>query len=295
MIDIFEKNTIFVSIASYRDLELVPTVENLLKMAKNPQNIYISLVVQDQRFPDFSKLFSDYGILGYSYEKIFYTNAKGVGYARSLAQKPISDFHKYYLQIDSHTRMIQDWDYWMIKDHKMITEIWGRSILSSYPPAYKILSDGSYTVDNGYVPVLRIEPSNDAVKFNAKYFEYKIDVSNGYRSGYFAAGQAFGLAKDFYETPYDPDIYFWGEEQTLSLRFYEKGINIICPPRNYLFHDYDGSRRIRHWNSGKIVDTYKSRSNRHIRECYKAILPTYGLTYKDTLEKFLSEFAQVNG
>ena len=290
VIDIHTGNTIFVSIASYRDLELVPTVENLLKNARNPKNIYISLVVQDKRFPDFSQLFSDYGIMGYSYQKIHYTNAKGVGYARHLAQQPISNAHRYYLQIDSHTRMIPDWDYWMIKDHKMVTEIWGRSILSTYPPAYNILRDGSYTVDDSYVPVVKILKADDDIKFNPKYFEHEIDVSLGYRSGYFAAGQAFGFAEDFYNTPYDPDLYFWGEEQTLSLRFYEKGINIICPPRNYLFHDYEGSRRIRHWDSGKIVDTYKSRSKRHIRECYKAILPTYGLMNEDTLDSFMSEF-----
>lgn len=290
VIDIHTGNTIFVSIASYRDLELVPTVENLLKNAKNPKNIYISIVVQDKLFPDFSQLFSDYGIMGYSYQKIHYTNAKGVGYARHLAQQPISNAHKYYLQIDSHTRMIPDWDYWMIKDHKMITEIWGKSILSTYPPGYNILRDGSYTADDSYVPVVKIVKSDDDIKFNPKYFEHEIDVSLGYRSGYFAAGQAFGLAKDFYDTPYDPDLYFWGEEQTLSLRFYEKGINLMCPPRNYVFHDYEGSRRIRHWDSGKIVDTYKARSKRHIRECYKAILPTYGLMKPETLDSFMSEF-----
>ena len=283
---------IFISIASYRDLELYPTVENLLQQAEYPQRLYISLFVQDRTFPDFTELFEKYNISGYSYQKADYTIAKGVGYARHMTQKPLKPSFKYYFQIDSHSRLIKNWDSLIISDYKRLSSIWGDTILSTYPQPYTFDENNLAILHDDYVPVLKLVSDSDASQFKPVYFEPEDspDISDGYLSGYFAGGQSFGLTKYFLDTKYDPDIYFWGEEQTLSIRFFEKGINIICPPRNYLFHDYEGSRRVRHWDSNTIQEMYSSRSKQRIIRFFKGQLEDYGVSDINAIDLFKKLF-----
>ncbi len=277
---------IFVSIASYRDLELYPTVENLLRQARYPERIFISLVVQDRIFPDFTELFNKYPIAGHRYVKIDYTNAKGVGFARAKAQEALITKYKYYFQVDSHSRFTEHWDVKAISDHKRLSEIWGNVLLSTYPPRYDINDDGTETTYDSYVPVVRVKQTNDLVKFEPEYFETSVDTKNGFYTGYFTGGQTFGLTEDILLARYDPDIYFWGEEQTLSLRFFEQGINIVAPPRNYVFHDYEGTRRVRHWDSNTIQEMYKSRSDQRIRRFFKGQLEEFGITDVGIIEEY---------
>jgi len=53
-----KKNKIFISIASYRDAELIPTIENCLKNAKNPRNLVFAISNQfkaEDKINDLSK------------------------------------------------------------------------------------------------------------------------------------------------------------------------------------------------------------------------------------------------
>ena len=77
---------IFVSIASYRDQELIDTVFSILRQAKDSSRLFLSIFSQDEVHPDLSGIFKTFNIENYSYEKIHYSNAKGVGYTRSKTQ-----------------------------------------------------------------------------------------------------------------------------------------------------------------------------------------------------------------
>ena len=53
-----KKNKIFISIASYRDPELIPTIENCIANAKNPRNLVFGISRQfhpDDKFDDLKK------------------------------------------------------------------------------------------------------------------------------------------------------------------------------------------------------------------------------------------------
>ena len=53
-----KKNKIFISIASYRDPELIPTIENCIKNADNPEHLVFGISRQyhpDDKFDDLSK------------------------------------------------------------------------------------------------------------------------------------------------------------------------------------------------------------------------------------------------
>jgi hypothetical protein len=110
---------IFVQIASYRDPQLIPTIENMLENAKRPKNIVIGVARQfhpEDGFDDLSKYEKDkrFRILN-----IPYTESKGVCWARHQVQQ-LYGGEEYTLQIDSHMRFEKNWDDEMIKMIKQL-------------------------------------------------------------------------------------------------------------------------------------------------------------------------------
>ena len=53
-------------------------------------------------------------------------------------------------------------------------------------------------------------------------------------------------------TPYDPHLYFHGEESTLSARLYTHGWDVYAPNDVLLYHDYTHDRgRPKHWQDNR--------------------------------------------
>ena len=98
-------NKIFISIASYRDPELINTLINLINCANEPDNLVI-VVLEQNSDTDISieGIFSQVKLL-----KMNYKFAKGPYYARYIIQKEYNE-EEYYLQIDSHMRFEMNWD-----------------------------------------------------------------------------------------------------------------------------------------------------------------------------------------
>ena len=98
--------SIFISIASYRDLELPKTVNSLYQNADNPEDLVFGIVNQDARnkhatFPHLKDQLRT--------NNIHYKDAKGAGYARKLAME-LYDNEDYFFQVDSHMRFAKGWD-----------------------------------------------------------------------------------------------------------------------------------------------------------------------------------------
>lgn len=241
--------TIYVSIASYMDQELYATVDSLFRNAKRPKNIFLSVFSQDITHPDLQPIFDEFGIKSFQYDKINYVLSRGVGFARAHTQKKLSPRYRYYLQVDSHTRFEQDWDTRLINDYEVGQRKWGKYIYSSYPPGYEYKNNKVVFIENDRIPpAVEIKPTLDFRHFEAKYCNY-VGGTQGQLTGYFCAGLAFGYTNYFLEVPYDPNIYFQGEEQTMSVRFFEKGTKIVAPHDLYLYHDYVGTKRKRQWET----------------------------------------------
>ena len=246
------------------DYELEPTIKSLLEEAKYPKNLFVSLCVQDNEFPDLETLFENFGV-SYNYEKMNYLDSRGVGFARHRAQMHLSDKYKYYLQVDSHTQFEKNWDIRMIKDYEAMHKNFGKCIMSSYPPAYEVDGNEVSLFQNGRIPpVVKIVDSDTETLFEAKYTNY-IGGTEGQVTGYFCAGLAFGYSAYFLKVPYDPNIYFQGEEHTMSIRFWRNDILIVCPPDIYLYHDYKGNNRKRHWDTNPMKDKLMRDSTERVK------------------------------
>lgn len=238
------------AIASYRDSELVNTIYSALSNAYDKDRIFFYIFSQDEEHPKLESLFDLFNTANYFYDKEHYSVSTGVGYARLRTQSKLSNDYKYYLQVDSHTQFAKDWDKRLIDDYQRLMPLWGKYIFSTYPPGYTYEKFGDIKFNtDGVSPAIRIVAEPEKIyTFGAEYGPYH-GGEDGQESAYFCAGFAFGYAKYFMKVKYDKYIYFQGEEHTMSLRFYDNDIKIVCPPSVYVFHDYEGSRRKRNWEA----------------------------------------------
>jgi hypothetical protein len=101
-------STIFVQIASFRDPQLNPTLEDLISKAKYPKKLRIGICNQYNENDEFN-------LDHYRKDKRFRIidvkdiDSPGVCWARNQVQQLYSG-ETYTLQIDSHMRFEQDWD-----------------------------------------------------------------------------------------------------------------------------------------------------------------------------------------
>ncbi len=127
---------IFVQIASYRDPQLVPTIENMLENAKKPKNLVIGIARQYSESDGFDNLDKYREDKRFRILDIPYQEAKGVCWARHLVQQ-LYDGETYTLQIDSHMRFVKDWDDILIKMIKGLQKDgYKKPLLTGYVPSF---------------------------------------------------------------------------------------------------------------------------------------------------------------
>ena len=231
-----KKDCIFVSIASYRDDVCNDTLISLYKMANKPQNVYVGICQQNKN--------EDFDCVGNYYNqniriiRIPHTEAKGPTYARYLCSTLWNE-EEYYMQIDSHTKFVKDWD---IKCINMINEIKVKGlsqkpVLSHYP---KEINDYANHKENDQTLPRICKPffnSRDMISFMGSEI---IDTKGEYYlTPFIAGGMLFSESYFLSELPYDPNLpyIFVGEEILNSIRYYTNGWDIFTPKENIVFHE----------------------------------------------------------
>ena len=233
-------NTIFVSVASYRDNECSITIQSLFEKASNPSNIYVGICEQNKKdvldeicIGPLVKKFSD----NIRIFNIDYTNAKGPTYARYYCSK-LWDGEEYYLQIDSHTTFTDNWDsklISMIKNIKENPEESNYPVLSVYPPTNEQMNiEGVPEMDNGKIS------DNDLPIFYCGWTNNNISKPLRSNKPWAAAGFMF-LESDFLKNvPFDPNLshLFQGEECLFSARLFTNGYDFYTPNEKIAYHHY---------------------------------------------------------
>lgn len=231
-------NTIFVSIASYRDSLCSDTLQSLFSMAENPSNIFVGICLQNDSndpdciHPDFSNNIRKITIPHYE--------AKGPTYARYLCST-LCQNETFYMQIDSHTKFVKHWDTLCIR---MINDIKSQGlsnkpVLSHYPKEYSTYD--SYNESQKHlVPRMCKSFFNDRGMLSFSGSNEMHSNNTYYKTPYLASGMFFCESYFLKELPYDPnlDYLFVGEEILHSIRFFTNGWDIFTPSENIIFHYY---------------------------------------------------------
>jgi hypothetical protein len=285
-----QTNTIFVSIASYRDSQLVDTIDSLFKHKSNKNNIIIGVCMQDtQENYDNFKYKNNPNV---RIHFIPYQEAKGVGYARHFIQQNLFENEDYYLQIDSHSRAIKNWDEILLSQISMCPT--KKAILSTYPNAFDVADETESYFNHKTCPTLKINKIDEISKKIHCVSSGIVETNTPVLGFWCAAGFLFTNGAWAKEVEYSKDLYFTGEEDHISIMSYLNGWDVYVPPTNTIWHDYTDNRseshkkyRPLHWE-----DHPSPKDNIYLLQ---ELHNSYGKIYERTPIGFLSLAKQLSG
>lgn len=293
---------IFISCAGYRDPLLYNTIVDAYKQAKNKDSLVFGIV--DQSFP-WEKL--DIDILPFKdqikYFRVDPFYARGVCWARSVAQSLSSD-EDYFFQIDSHTMFDADWDSILIDNYNSLAEYHEKPVITSYPHNFQAENNNIFAlkkeVYNGLLTLVADE-NNSFIHVDAYDNFYVGALPNIIQKeepvhGYLASANFFfSSMKVVQEVPYDPFLFFSGEEHSLALRLYTNGYDIFHIPNVPIYHYYGRGYRTTIWSDENTENKKQEkwwemdlRSKLRLKELVQGRLTgVYGLGTKRTLEQYI--------
>jgi hypothetical protein len=247
-------STIFVQIASYRDTELLPTITDLLGQADHPNDLTFGICWQHTQLENMGAFLNarHFKILSVDYRE-----SKGCCWARRKTQE-LYNGEDYTLQIDSHMRFVKGWDTMLVEMIRSLDH--PKPIISYYPPPYEKAKDGTITKCDYTIPqAITIN------KFESGFIPYYGSIpligqptaTKPILGRFLAAGLLFTIGEFCNEVPYNPNIYFLGEETDLALRSYTKGYNIFHPHKSICWHYFIRQGEPRHWEDHTMAAVKK--------------------------------------
>lgn len=254
---------IFIQIASYRDPQLIPTLKDCISKAKNPENLVFSIAWQHSVDDVWDSLEEYKDDPRFKIIDIDYRDSKGACWARNKLQQQY-DNEEYTLQLDSHHRFIENWDYELIEMYENLRlKGYEKPLLTSYISSYNPEKDpeGRVTVPwkmnfDRFIP-------EGAVFFLPASIENHKELTEPIPARFYSAHFAFSTGKFVVEVPHDPEYYFHGEEISIAVRAYTWGYDLFHPHKIIAWHEYTRNGRTKQWDDDK---TWTSKnSNSHLR------------------------------
>jgi hypothetical protein len=242
-------SNIFIQIASYRDPQLILTVEDCIKNAKNPKNLIFCIAHQFSDDDTFSKDIDKYrDDSRFKIIDIPYKEARGACWARNLIQQRYND-ETYTLQIDSHHRFTKNWDKQLIdmllhlqsKGHK-------KPLLTSYISSFNPENDPDERgTEPWWMTFDRFIPEGAIFFLPAGIPNWK-ELTEPVPSRFYSAHFCFTLGQFAKEVQHDPQMYFHGEEISIAVRAYTHGYDLFHPHKIIAYHEYTRKGRTKQWD-----------------------------------------------
>lgn len=292
-------DTIFVSVAAYRDADCVQTIRDIFQKASDPSRVFVGICEQnsddneeDCLPPSLSKYKKNVRRL-----TIPNTEAKGPTKARALVANVLYGGEKYFMQIDSHTIFVPNWDVIAIEELRKCPDP-SKSVLSHYPRSWDEYEKA--LVPGEGVPVLcktKLDPGAGVPNLEAVILK---PGKKPRRVPFVSGGFVFGPGSMVRDVEMDPtlDYVFVGEEILHAARLFTNGYSIYTPTRNVVTHFYGRDGRPKFWNDLADMKATQEESNSRVRRLLKFEKPyitdyPYGFGNKRTLDEFY-KFANIN-
>ena len=257
------ENKIFVQIASYRDPQLIPTLNDCISKAKYPENLVFSIAWQHSTEDVWDNLDQFKDDPRFKIIDIDYKESKGACWARNSLQQQYND-EKYTIQLDSHHRFIENWDEELINMYEDLrSKGYEKPLLTSYissfdpdnDPAARILTPWKMNFD-------RFIPEGAVFFLPASIDNYK-ELTEPIPARFYSAHFAFTTGQFVKEVPHDPEYYFHGEEISIAVRAYTWGYDLFHPHKVIAWHEYTRKGRTKQWDDDKTWGN--KNSNSHLR------------------------------
>lgn len=235
--------TIFISIAAYREFDLVTTVREAMRLAEHPERLRFCICWQHAEHESLEGLDADPRI---DIIDIPHLESRGVCWARHLIQQRYRG-ETYALQMDGHHRFVEHWD------RKLIDMLEGLKTRGIAKP-----------VLTGYLP--SFDPHNDPAGRNQALWLYGFDrfetagvvfmrpytpaerPCEPVPTAFWSAHFSFSEGRFHEEVVIDPNGYFHAEEISTGVRAWTHGYDFFTPHETVMWHEYSRKGRICHWN-----------------------------------------------
>jgi hypothetical protein len=233
--------TILVSIASYRDPELMPTIRDCINQACYPDALCFGICWQhgdDEAVP------ADFGDRRFRVISVPWRESKGACWARAEIMK-LWDGEDFFLQIDSHHRFVPGWDAILLSQMERSSA--EKPVLSTYVQGYDPGTGVRGPADPMQMDFDRFT-EDGIVVFRSRAIPEGARSGRPLRARFVSGHFLFAPGTFAVEVPYDPSLYFIGEEITLSIRAFTHGYTLLHPSEHVLWHEYSRAYRTKHWD-----------------------------------------------
>jgi glycosyltransferase involved in cell wall biosynthesis len=237
-------NKIFVSIASYRDPECQWTVKDLFEKAAHPERITVGICWQFDPVADKDCFEIQPPFPKQVKMKLYHASESAGGcWARADSLSMLED-EDYVLQIDAHMRFVPGWDEKMID---MLARCPSpKSVLTGHAPEYtppNNLDDCRHGLP--VILVHELGKDDDMQPIHMGWRSLKPDKApkEPFLTAFIIGNFVFSKADVYKHVPYDPYVYFRGQEPAYSARLWTHCWDLYQPHEVLIYHYWKAQSR----------------------------------------------------
>lgn len=295
---------IFISIAAFHEPLLAQTIADACHKAERPDELVFGVVDQHphNRRAELQALYPN---LKLRYVHVHPVDARGVCWARALCFSMYRG-EAFVLQIDSHMIFELAWDGRLQQQIRTLSRLSAKPLVTNYPWGFEMRGRTPVVDPHRTLGVtLFLKPHPDTALSDhcatLRFVADQIKTDQPVRACHIAAGFFFTLGQFVDEVPYDPQLYFHGEEQSLALRAYTRGWDLFHMEEIPLYHLYKrggNENEGLHWHSrwSDLRDISYAEATRHADERLMDLvyerrdLGVYGLGQQRSLDDYARDF-----
>lgn len=238
--------TIYVQIPAYRDSELSRTLRGLYRHAAHPERLRTKVIWQraaDDSMDNDVRALPNLELVEIPAEK-----SLGCNWARRLAQQDWAG-EPFTLLLDSHHRFVDGWDTLLTG---MYSQLLGagvpKPLLTAYLPPYDPSID---PLGRGTAPYKIYPLSRDQgvlTRLTSHPIPWWQTLNRPLPAEFLSLHLVFAAGAFNEEVPFEPNVYFFGDEVVTGLRAFTAGYDFFHPHRIVGWHSYSRAGRVLHWD-----------------------------------------------
>jgi hypothetical protein len=294
---------LFVSIASYCDPVLPFTLQRAVQSAAAPGRLHFGVVEQSPAGTP--RVAAPGGGARLSQVHIDIADARGPCWARAIAMS-LYEGEDWFLQLDSHMDFDEGWDERLIGQAVALGAPRHPVVISTYPDPFRFVDGQPVRPAASSTVLAQVVKAGTGFADDHPVLSFEghpVESSEALPAIHLGAGCLFAPGAITHAFPYDPWLYFHGEEQAMALRLYTRGWDLFHMPGLPIHHLYNDAAsgappRPLHWDAqheaGRDIDWWslEQRSRRRLAALIAGEdLGVYGLGR----QRSLADYAAYSG